>query len=264
MLPRVTSTEQIRRKYDQIADRYEQMFFYVADLGGQLVDYADPAPGSRVLDVGAGRGACARAALARGCAVTAVDASAGMVERLGQDYPEITTRQMDAGRLDFADGAFDLVTAGFVLQVLDDPELALSEVRRVLAPGGMFALSVERQFVGRLRWLHELNIEFFSPGASLPEDDDGPLNAQRTAALLAGAGFVNQRSRPVEMPLPMASGQELWEWLGSQGLAQAVESMPADRAAEFRQRFFDGAERMHADGGIVLEFAATLHVAHAP
>jgi ubiquinone/menaquinone biosynthesis C-methylase UbiE len=264
MLPRVTSTERIRHKYDQIADRYEEMFFYVADLGQQLVDYADPAPGARVLDVGAGRGACARAALARGCTVTAVDASAGMVQRLAQDYPEITARQLDAGRLDFADGAFDLVTAGFVLQVLDDPELALSEIRRVLAPGGTFALSVERQSLGRLRWLHELNIEFFAPGMELPEDDDGPLNAERTRALLSEAGFVDQHWRPVEMPLPMASEQELWNWLDSQGMVQAIESIPPERATEFRRRFFDGAEQMRSSGGIVLEFAATLHVAHSP
>jgi ubiquinone/menaquinone biosynthesis C-methylase UbiE len=78
----VTSTEQGGRKYDEIADSYEEIFFYVADLGQRLIDFADPAPGTSALDVGAGRGAVARAALARGCEVTAVDASLGMVSRL--------------------------------------------------------------------------------------------------------------------------------------------------------------------------------------
>ncbi|WP_291414228.1 hypothetical protein [Actinophytocola sp.] len=35
--------------------------------------------------------------------------------------------------------------------------------------------------------------------------------------------------------------------------------MPAQRSAAFREAFFVGAQRMHDDGGIELEFGATLH-----
>src|SRR4051812_28257359 len=90
-----------RRKYDELADRYEEIYFYVADLGRRLVDLADPAAGTRVLDVGAGRGAVARAALAKGCAVTAVDVSPQMVQRLAADHPEISAHCMPADHLDF-------------------------------------------------------------------------------------------------------------------------------------------------------------------
>jgi SAM-dependent methyltransferase len=279
----VTSTEQGRRKYDEIAETYEDIFFYVADVGQRLVDFADPAPGDRVLDVGAGRGAVARAALARGCVVTAVDASARMVELLGADFPEITARQLDAGRLDFAGGSFDLVTAGFVVQVLDDPAAAVAEIRRVLAPGGVFALSLERQSVGRLGWLHELNAEFFAgrPTDTTPTDDPpatdrpadrtvaadrpaGPLADDDVATLLADAGFVDLTRTSVEMPMPIADPAALWDWLTPRGLTDALRRLPADRTAEFHRKFLAGAERMHADGGIVLDFRATLHRAHAP
>ncbi|UJW36762.1 class I SAM-dependent methyltransferase [Saccharothrix sp. AJ9571] len=57
---------------------------------------------------------------------------------------------MDAAHLDFADGSFDLAAAGFVVQVLDDPAAVLGEVHRVLRPGGIVALSLETQSVGRL------------------------------------------------------------------------------------------------------------------
>lgn len=263
----MTSTEQGRRKYDEIADRYEDIFFYVADAGQQLVDYAAPVSGTRMLDVGAGRGAVARAALARGCVVTAIDASPRMVERLGSDYPEITARQMDAGRLDFTDGSFDLVTAGFVVQVLDDPAVAIAEIRRVLAPAGMFALSLEKQSVGRLKWLHELNAEFFqssTPDDTTVDQDAGPLTDQELGTLLVEAGFVDLTRKSVEMPLSIFGPQDLWDWLISQGLTEALQSMPDDRSAEFRKRFFAGAEHMHTHGGIVLEFGATLHRAHTP
>jgi len=262
----VVSTEQARRKYDAIADRYEDMFFYVVDVGQQLVDYADPVSGTRMLDVGAGRGAVARAGLARGCIVTAVDASPRMVELMGLDFPEITVKQMDVGRLDFADDSFDLVTAGFVVQVLDDPAAAIAEIRRVLAPAGVLALSLEKQSVGRLQWLHELNVEFFSP---TPDDttvdqEVGPMTDQDVGTLLAQAGFVDLTQKSVEMPLSMSDPLALWDWLISQGLKEALQSMSDERIAEFRKRFFIEAERMHAHGGIVLDFGATLHRAHAP
>jgi SAM-dependent methyltransferase len=218
-----------------------------------------------VLDVGAGRGAVARAALALGCVVTAVDASKGMVDRLGEDFPEITTEQMDAAHLSFPDASFDLVTAGFVVQVLADPDVALGEAKRVLSPGGMLALSLERQSVGRLRWMYELASEFF--GVPVPSDDDentGALTDKQLAALLSGAGFVDLATLPVEMPVPLADPSALWDWLEPRGLGDAVRALPNDRGEQFRDRFLAGAERMHADAGIVLDFRATLHKARSP
>lgn len=263
----MTSKEQRRRKYDEIVDRYEDIFFYVADAGQQLVDYAAPVSGTRVLDVGAGRGAVARAALARGCVVTAIDVSPRMVERLGSDYPEITARQMDAGRLDFADGSFDLITAGFVVQVLNDPAAAIAEIRRVLVPAGMVTLSLEKQSVGRLQWLHELNAEFFqssTPDDTTADQGAGPLTDQELETLLVEAGFVDLTRKSIEMPLSMSDPQALWDWLTPQGLTETLQSMLDERSAEFRKRFFAGAEHMHTHGGIVLQFGATLHRAHAP
>lgn len=262
-LPPVTSTEQGRRKYDELADRYEEIFPYVADVGQLLVDYARPASGSRVLDVGAGRGAVARAALAVGCEVTAVDASKGMVDRLAADFPRIDARQMDAGRLDFPDGSFDLVTAGFVVQVLPDPHVALAEFRRVLVPGGTLALSLEKQTVGRLRWLFELAGEFF--GVPVPSDDSGDaMTSARLDTLIQDAGFVDLSTDSVEMPVPMADPAALWEWLTPRGLTDAVQALPEDQAEAFRIRFIAGAEHMQANGGISLDFRATLHKARTP
>lgn len=253
----MTSTERSRRRYDVLADHYEELFFYVADVGRHLVDLAGPRPGTRVLDVGAGRGAVARAALSRGCVVTAVDASPGMVELLGADYPEIAVGQMDAGGLEFPDASFDLVTAGFLVQVLDDPALALGEFRRVLAPGGTVALSLERQTVGRLGWLYELSAEFFGDEGSARD----PMTGGQLDELLAAAGFESLPGTEIDIPKPVASPEDLWDWMSLQGLPDALRALPAERAGAFRDAFFAEAENMHAKGGIVLEFGATLHLA---
>jgi ubiquinone/menaquinone biosynthesis C-methylase UbiE len=44
----------------------------------------------------------------------------------------------DVTRLPFGDNSFDLVTANMVLEHLEEPERAFSEIARVLAPGGRF------------------------------------------------------------------------------------------------------------------------------
>lgn len=253
----MTSTEESRRKYDALAERYEEIFFYVADVGRQLVSYAEPAAGARVLDVGAGRGAVARAAQALGCRVTAVDSSPGMVAKLAADYPEMVVRQEDAGRLSFAAASFDVVTAGFVVQVLTSPLDALAEFRRVLAPGGVVALSLERQDVGRLAWLHQLNSDYFGGGGGTA------MTADQLDALLLSAGFTSPTRVTVDIPKHLADPAEMWDWLAGQGVAAAVDNLPTDKAVAFRERFFRGAEEMHRNGGIVINFGATLHRATA-
>ncbi|MEV6907663.1 methyltransferase domain-containing protein [Amycolatopsis sp. NPDC051071] len=260
----MVTTAQAKAKYDQLVDRYEDIFFYVADVGRDLVTFANPAPGARLLDVGAGRGAVARAALAKGCAVTAIDASPLMMRRLAEEHPEISASEGDLYRMEFADGSFDVVTAGFVLQVLDDPPSALTEFRRVLAPGGTVALSLERQSVGRLAWFQDLSLEFFAPGvAAEPQSEQsGPMTYDQLDALLAEAGFEDVVRETVEAPKPLSGPDALWDWLMPRGLAEMIPALPPERGEEFHRRFLAGARRMHEDGGIVLEFAATLHRAY--
>src|SRR5260370_4719309 len=47
---------------------------------------------------------------------------------------------MDAQRLGFRDGAFDVVVAQYVITVVPDPEATLDEFARVVKPGGEIAL----------------------------------------------------------------------------------------------------------------------------
>jgi SAM-dependent methyltransferase len=60
-------------------------------------------------------------------------ASAKGVER----FRTLPVLRMDAARMDFEDGAFDFVCSFSVFQHIEDPEGALRETRRVLAPGGV-------------------------------------------------------------------------------------------------------------------------------
>ncbi len=101
-----------------------------------------PGPGDHLLDVGCGGGAFLRDALARGCLAAGVDHSPEMV-RLAR---ETNDDAVAAGRLDvrlgtadsipFPDDYFTCATMHGVLGFLESPVAALSEMRRVLRPGG--------------------------------------------------------------------------------------------------------------------------------
>jgi SAM-dependent methyltransferase len=80
-------------------------------------------------------------AQARGYQVTATDASVATVARLAAEHPGLDVRRMDAAELRFADGTFDVVTAGFVMHLLDDPPAVIAAVRALLTPGGLFAFT---------------------------------------------------------------------------------------------------------------------------
>lgn len=108
----------------------------------------DPAPGSRILMVGAGTGLDLQH-LPRDAHVVATDLSPVMVrvlerraKRLGMD---VDARVVDGERLPFSDASFDHVVLHLILAVMPDPEACAREVARVLKPGG--SVSVFDKFV---------------------------------------------------------------------------------------------------------------------
>ena len=106
------------------------------------------------LDVGSGAGQLAKHLLKYGdpgIKVACTDLSQPMLRRartrLKSEVPEFVAA--DLACLPFADGSFDCVTCGYVLEHLPDPEPGLSEMARVLQPGGrMLLLVTEDSFSG--------------------------------------------------------------------------------------------------------------------
>lgn len=98
------------------------------------------APADRTLDLGVGDGRVAQ--LIETIRLTGVDVSEVALERAGRRLPdaELVHVEPDAP-LPFADNVFDLVTCIETLEHIRDVQLALSEIRRVLRPGGRLALT---------------------------------------------------------------------------------------------------------------------------
>ena len=122
-----------------------------------MIELAGDVQGRRVLDAGCGSGPLSEALRARGALVTGFDSSPAMVElarqRLGEDA-DLQVADISLP-LPFADGAFDDVVVSLVLHYLQDWTAPLSELRRVLKPGGRLLLSVN----------HPRILESSDPGA---------------------------------------------------------------------------------------------------
>ena len=120
-----------------------------SELYQQAMDLAEPKPGQKVLDVGSGTGTLAimlGEAVAPGGEVVGIDASTEMID-VAQSKAK---KQKSSARfqpaaiesLPFEKDSFDLVTSSLMLHHLpEDVQVkGLAEVRRVLRPGGRFAV----------------------------------------------------------------------------------------------------------------------------
>jgi 2-polyprenyl-6-hydroxyphenyl methylase/3-demethylubiquinone-9 3-methyltransferase len=105
----------------------------------------------RVLDVGCGDGTFAAGVGGRGSEkVIGLDFAPTALERARAAHPELEfVAPRPDGAFPFPDASFDTVTCVNVLQHVADTQAFMSEVRRVLVPGGLVAAAVP--FHGRLR-----------------------------------------------------------------------------------------------------------------
>jgi ubiquinone/menaquinone biosynthesis C-methylase UbiE len=130
----------------------------------------------RVLDVGCGTGQLLRTAASTfpGTTLVGLDASGVMLSVAGRaeaTTPRLTRVQAAAESLPFADHTFDLVVSTASFRHWTDQQVAMREIHRVLAPGGLLGLA---DLVGsRRRGL----ISHLGGRVSVPPTYQAPLTA---------------------------------------------------------------------------------------
>ena len=108
--------------------------------------------GDQALDLGCGTGEFSAALAQAGASVIGVEVARAAVARARARHPGLEFRLIaDAGPLPFADACFDLIWASEVIEHVADTARWLSEVRRVLVPGGRLLATTPSH--GRLRVL---------------------------------------------------------------------------------------------------------------
>ncbi len=180
-------TEQVRsedaiRCWDEAAVEFASFFadggerYHTYIINPCLLELLGDVEGKTVLDLACGEGHFARhlAEATDGRArIVGVDASETMI-RIAQErsaaYGEALTFQLgDASDLrDLSPRSFDVAVCNMALMDIQDAAQAISEVARVLRPGGAFVFSI----------LHPC---FFTPGSGWLRDDDGNVVGWRVS-----------------------------------------------------------------------------------
>jgi malonyl-CoA O-methyltransferase len=143
--PPKPETGAVRVGYDRWAVIYDHEANPLIGLEEPVVREAlADVSGLAVLDLGCGTGRHALWLAGRGAAVTAVDFSEGMMEKArakpGADRVRFVAHDLHEP-LPFADGSFDLVVSGLVLEHLGDLDAFFAGAHRVLRPGGRAVVS---------------------------------------------------------------------------------------------------------------------------
>lgn len=129
----------------------------------ELVGVTGPRPDQRVLDVATGTGMVAFELVRRGgCQVVGLDQSEMMLAaararlaRTQEIGERVTFLLGEAEQLPFADAEFDALTFTYLLRYVDDPAATMSELARVVRPGGrigMIEFGVPEMAVLRALW----------------------------------------------------------------------------------------------------------------
>ena len=118
------------------------------------VDLLQPASGEDILDAGAGTGNVTELLAVPGARVTGIDFCAPALVQCRKKVPSAQFHQADMTQpLPFESASFDKVACSVTLHFLppERQELALSELLRVLRPGGQVALSVFNEGFNAMR-----------------------------------------------------------------------------------------------------------------
>jgi demethylmenaquinone methyltransferase / 2-methoxy-6-polyprenyl-1,4-benzoquinol methylase len=168
------SPDGVRAMFDRIAPVYDAMNRAITlgldGRGRTLAAASVVQAGDRVLDAACGTGDLAIAAREAGGQVTGLDFSGRMLERARRKSDAIEWVQGDVLALPFDDASFDAATIGFGIRNVEDLDAGLSELARVVRPGGRLAVLELTRPQGVLRPFFRLWFDMLIPlaGKVLP------------------------------------------------------------------------------------------------
>lgn len=215
----------------------------------EFLDWLGIPPGQRWLDVGCGTGALSQTILqvAGPARVKGMDLSEGFIARAQQQILDDRAQFQvgDAQELPEETATHDAVVSGLALNFIPDPHQALSEMRRVVKPGGRVAAYVW-DYAGRMQMMRHFwnaaaavdpNAFDLDEGRRFPICGPAPL-----AGLFEKAGLMKVEVRPIDISTEFKDFDDYWSpFLGGQGPAPsyAMSLSEAQRLA-LRERIRHG------------------------
>ena len=195
----------VRAMFDRIAPVYDVMnHVMTAGLDRRWRRETAEAvvrPGDRVLDACCGTGDLALACVRAGAgSVVGLDFSPRMIERARRKSDAVAWVEGDALSLPFDDAAFDAATVGFGIRNVADLGGALTELARVLVPGGRLGILEITQPTGALAPFYRVWFERIVPVLGRPLTGGAAykyLPGERAPLSRQGRPRDGDRARPV-------------------------------------------------------------------
>lgn len=222
-----------------------------------ILDAVGTTKRTKLLDIGTGPGLIAGAAAEREAEAQGIDFAEGMIEVARRRYPDLKFEQADAAKLPFKDNTFDAAVMSLVLFMLPDPEAALAEANRVLAPNGRFAATV-------WDWPVPGFEAFYGPYARYMGTEEqlagappllGVADKSELGAYLNRAGFQNISVASLSIFWIMPNSDRLFESLAS---LRDLSALTEEQLDAFRKEVAQEAEQWRENEELVVPFPMLL------
>jgi ubiquinone/menaquinone biosynthesis C-methylase UbiE len=238
---------------------YERMMGRWSKLAGRIfLEWLDPPPKLRWIEVGCGNGAFTEELIARcaPAAVSAIDPSEGQLA-FARTRPGARLAQFqigDAQALPFAESSFDAAAMALVITFLPDAAKAVAEMARVVRPGGLVATYMWDTLAGGVP-LAPLAVALESLGKAPPSRANPAASRRETMqALWHAAGLQAVETRQIRIPVVYSSFDDFCESnlvpIGPSG--QVISALSPDEQQQLKARLREQLS-IGADGRIAYE-----------
>jgi SAM-dependent methyltransferase len=177
---------------------------FVRELAGGVIEWLGAQPGEHILDLGCGDGKLTQQLIDAGAIVTGIDASAEMVA--AARARGVKADQGSAESLPYPDRAFDAVFSNAALHWVRGQDEMLTQVHRVLRPGGRFVAEL-----GGHGNIAAIRVAFAAVlarhgFASLGDRGNFYPTAEEYRHMLEAHGFTVEKIALIPRPTPLNDG----------------------------------------------------------
>ncbi len=200
--------------YNIMTDDYSEIEGYKSegDLGlgcGLPTQFAKISKGDTVIDLGSGAGNdcfIARHETGEAGKVIGIDFIPAMIKKARQNadklgYNNVEFREGDIDDMPVGDNVADVIVSNCVLNLVPDKDKVISEIYRVLKPGGHFSIS-DIVLVGDLPDALQQDAEMYAGCVS------GAIQRETYLGFIEKAGFEHmkiQKEKPIHIPIDILS-----------------------------------------------------------
>ena len=236
------------------AGLYDEKHSFVYKMAEELISLLAPLPGEQILDIGCGTGHLTAKIAKCGAKITGIDRSPEMIRQAREAYPLIRFEVVEATNIPL-ETPFDAVFSNATLHWIKEPERVVSEIERLLKPGGRFVAefggqgNIAKLVAASERAWMRLNLPvpmpnpWYYPG--LPE----------YAELLEKHGLQVTYAILFDRPTPLEEGENgLSNWLRMFGGAIFDELRKGDRDRYIEETVKEAGAELFKGGQWVIDY----------